>query len=186
MKRLYFIYCIVKSQFGDIGIVWKSANKKIKIVRIFLPVPQRDIVRAIRKFFPDVRSGNSCMIENIYNKLEKFLKGKPVDFSLDITDLTQLYTFQKSVLLFERKIPHGRVSTYGRLAMKIGRPCAARAVGQALARNPFPIIIPCHRAIRSDGSLGGFSGGIKLKRKLLELEGIKFNSKGKVIMEKVW
>ncbi len=107
-------------------------------------------------------------------------------FPLNNIALERLYDFQKKVLLLERQIPYGQVSTYGKLAHKLGHPGAARAVGTALARNPFPIIIPCHRTIRSDGSLGGFGGGLKLKRQLLELEGVRFDKKGRVVMDKVW
>jgi len=72
------------------------------------------------------------------------------------------------------------VSTYGRIANHLGIPGGARAVGQALARNPFPIIIPCHRAIGAGGDLGGFQGGAAMKRALLELEGVELSSSGRV------
>jgi methylated-DNA-[protein]-cysteine S-methyltransferase len=62
----------------------------------------------------------------------------------------------------------------------LGKPSAARAVGRALATNPFPIIIPCHRAVRSDGSLGGYQGGLAMKRALLEMEGVEFDARGRV------
>ena len=76
-------------------------------------------------------------------------------------------------------IPKGKVSTYGRLAEKSGASKGARAVGNALATNPYPLIIPCHRVIRSDGSLGGFGGGLKMKKELLLMEGITFDAKGR-------
>lgn len=156
------------------------------ITRIFLPESGKKIKYVIKKVFPDAVFGSVPIINKICKKLENFLKGKPIEFSLNNIDLTQLYDFQENVLLIERQIPYRWVSTYGRLAKKIGVPRAGRAVGQALARNPFPLVIPCHRTIRSNGSLGGFRGGLKLKRKLLKLEGIQFNRKGKVIMDKVW
>ncbi|MCK4672428.1 methylated-DNA--[protein]-cysteine S-methyltransferase [candidate division WOR-3 bacterium] len=176
----------MQSQFGEVGIVWKMKNKDAMITRVFLPESGKKIKYVIKKVYPDAVFGSVPIINKIYKKLENFLKGKPIEFSLNNIDLKQLYNFQKKVLLVERQIPYGWVSTYGRLAKKIGVPRASRAVGQALARNPFPIIIPCHRTIRSDGSLGGFQGGLKLKRKLLEIEGIQFNRKGKVIIDKVW
>ncbi|MCK4234435.1 MGMT family protein [candidate division WOR-3 bacterium] len=83
--------------------------------------------------------------------------------------------FQQKVLRAEHGIPRGSVSTYQRIAMYLGNPKGARAVGNALANNPFPIIIPCHRAIRSDGTLGGYQGGLEMKRVLLEMEGIDFH-----------
>jgi methylated-DNA-[protein]-cysteine S-methyltransferase len=176
----------VQSQFGEVGIVWKVKNNDEMITRIFLPESGKKTKYVIKNAHPDAVFGSVSIINKICKKLENFLKGKPIEFSLNNIDLTQLYNFQKKVLLLERKIPYGWVSTYGRLAKKTGVPRASRVVGQALARNPFPIIIPCHRVIKADGSLGGFQGGLKLKRKLLELEGIQFNHKGKVIRDKVW
>jgi len=81
--------------------------------------------------------------------------------------------FQKKVWNEIDKIPRGEVRTYKDIAIKIGKPKAARAVANACALNPNPIVVPCHRVIRSDGGLGGYSGpgGIKQKRKLLENEG---------------
>ncbi len=90
--------------------------------------------------------------------------GEPVRFTLGLLDLGQCPPFQRRVLLAEYGIPRGRVSTYGRLAAGLGAPGAARAVGTALARNPFPIIIPCHRTVRADGDPGGFRGGAPPKR----------------------
>ncbi|MHC5011309.1 MAG: methylated-DNA--[protein]-cysteine S-methyltransferase [Planctomycetota bacterium] len=70
------------------------------------------------------------------------------------------------------RIPRGKVISYGRLARKLRKPQAARAVGQACGRNPVPLVVPCHRVVASDGSLGGFGAGVAVKRKLLELEGV--------------
>ncbi|MBE9507936.1 MAG: MGMT family protein, partial [Chloroflexi bacterium] len=74
----------------------------------------------------------------------------------------------------------------GRIARHLGVKGGARAVGRALARNPFPIVIPCHRAIRSNGELGGYQGGLEMKRALLEGEGIEFTQRGKVLMRRVY
>jgi methylated-DNA-[protein]-cysteine S-methyltransferase len=78
--------------------------------------------------------------------------------------------FEKAVWHVLMEIPYGETRTYKWLAEKIGKPNACRAVGQALSRNPIPVIIPCHRVIESDGSLGGYSGGIDIKRRLLDIE----------------
>jgi methylated-DNA-[protein]-cysteine S-methyltransferase len=86
----------------------------------------------------------------------------------------------------ERTIPRGYVSSYSALAAHIGKPKAARAAGTALARNPFPIIIPCHRTVRTDGSLGGFGGGLPMKRALLEMEGVAFDGLGHVKKKFFW
>ena len=81
-----------------------------------------------------------------------------------------LTVFEKKVLKITSRIPLGQVRSYKWVARKVGRPRATRAVGQALNKNPYPIIIPCHRVIRSDGSLGGYAKGKKLKKKLLLFE----------------
>ena len=86
-------------------------------------------------------------------------------------DLRGVSPFQRRVLAAARRIPAGRVVSYGDLARRIGQPRASRAVGQALGRNPIPIVIPCHRIVAGDGALGGYVGGAGVKRKLLALEG---------------
>jgi methylated-DNA-[protein]-cysteine S-methyltransferase len=118
--------------------------------------------------------------------MERFLKGESVDLDLDIVALEVCSTFQVRVLRAEYGIPRGWVSTYGRIAAHLGIPGGARAVGGALARNPFPIIVPCHRAVRSDGQLGGFQGGLEMKRALLALEGIEVSPSGRVLTERVF
>ena len=82
--------------------------------------------------------------------------------------------FQLKVWNFLKKIPKGTVKTYSEVAEAIGKPLAVRAVANAIGKNPYPIRIPCHRVIRSDGSLGGYSGtgGVKKKKNLLKKEGI--------------
>ena len=90
------------------------------------------------------------------------------------------------VLRAEHRIPRGWVSTYSRIAAYVGVPGSARAVGNALAQNPFPILIPCHRAIRADGSLGGYQGGTAMKRVLLEREGQTFSPTGEVLLQQVY
>jgi methylated-DNA-[protein]-cysteine S-methyltransferase len=118
--------------------------------------------------------------------MERFLEGDPVEFDLGIVALEQCSAFQARVLRAEYRISRGWVSTYGRIARHLGVPRGARAVGSALARNPFPIIIPCHRAVRSDGRLGGFQGGPEMKRVLLAFEGVEVSPTGRVLTERVF
>jgi methylated-DNA-[protein]-cysteine S-methyltransferase len=98
-----------------------------------------------------------------------FLEGAALDWngSLDARGLTD---FQRAVFDAVRDIPHGGTSTYGAVARALGRPQAVRAVGNALHRNPFPLVVPCHRILREGGALGGFSCGVETKRRLLALE----------------
>jgi methylated-DNA-[protein]-cysteine S-methyltransferase len=107
--------------------------------------------------------------------MARFLRGEAVALPIDLLDATVCTPFQWRVLMAEKAIPRGEVRTYGQIAAQVGCPRGARAVGNALANNPFPIVIPCHRAVRSDGSLGGFQGGVAMKRALLEMEGVRFD-----------
>jgi methylated-DNA-[protein]-cysteine S-methyltransferase len=106
----------------------------------------------------------SDLAEEIVAYLEG--KGPCPQAELDVADLTD---FQKEIVAIVREIPRGRTLTYGEVAALSGRPKAARAVGRAMARNPFVVLVPCHRVIARRG-LGGFSGGLDLKEKLLALE----------------
>ena len=90
--------------------------------------------------------------------------------------MKHLTSFQKRVYTVVKQIPMGEVRSYAWVAQKIRRPKAVRAVGTALKKNPWTIIVPCHRVVRSDGSLGEYALGRDLKRRLLELEGVKFKS----------
>ena len=112
--------------------------------------------------------------------LDQFLRGKRVDFDVPF-DLGDLGDFSRRVLLEVKAIPYGTVTSYGSIGRRVGYPSAARAVGQAVGRNPIPIVIPCHRVVRSDGRLGGFGMGLNLKEQLLSLEGIAipFRSRSK-------
>ena len=94
-------------------------------------------------------------------------------FNLPI-DLDGQTPFQKKVWQMLQTIPYGRVRSYGWVARKIGKPRAARAVGAACGANPVPLLVPCHRVVAGDDSMGGFSGGLPNKRRLLKLEGIRF------------
>ena len=122
----------------------------------------------------------------VADQVVAFLAGEDIRFSLDIARLDLCSTFQQKVLRAEYGIPRGRVSTYQRIARHLGNPNGARAVGAALAHNPFPIIIPCHRAIRSDGTLGGYQGGLGMKRALLAMEGVRFDSKGRLLAGEIF
>jgi len=101
-------------------------------------------------------------------QLYAYFSGKLKTFSLNLC--LDVRPFQKKVLTTLRRVPYGQTISYGKLAEKIGSPKASRAVGQANAKNPIPIVIPCHRVIGSNGKLTGFGGGISIKQALLDLE----------------
>ena len=104
---------------------------------------------------------------------------------LGLMDLDRCSQFQRGVIIAEYWVPRDYVTTYGRLARQVGASRASRAAGRALATNPFPIVIPCHRAVRSDGSLGGYQGGVEMKARLLEMEGVQVE-RGRVLMNRVF
>ncbi len=140
----------------------------------------------MRAAYPDARSGAHPLIANLGQRMQAFLEGEALSFDLAITALERCTDFQQRVLLAEHAIPRGWVSTYGHIAMHLDVPGGARAVGMALAHNPFPILIPCHRAIRAGGELGGYQGGITMKRALLAMEGVKFSAMGNVLIDKIY
>jgi len=104
-------------------------------------------------------------------QLSEYFEGTRTTFDVPV-DLATLTGFQRDVLDACAAIPFGAVSTYGDLAGDIGRPRANRAVGNALGANPVPIVIPCHRVLRTGGNLGGYTGGVQVKARLLEHEGV--------------
>jgi methylated-DNA-[protein]-cysteine S-methyltransferase len=116
----------------------------------------------------NARQHNNAFI-NLKQRLIRYLDGATVDFH-DKLDLSKATAFQKLVWQAAQTIPHGQTKSYGWIAAQIGKPNAAKAVGQALGRNPIPILIPCHRVIAGGGKLGGFFCGLDIKKLLLEIE----------------
>ncbi|MDA8325746.1 MAG: methylated-DNA--[protein]-cysteine S-methyltransferase [Nitrospiraceae bacterium] len=105
----------------------------------------------------------------LINEFRKYFDGALRTFTYPFV-LVDGTPFERSVWLALREIPYGQTRSYKWLAARVGRPQAARAAGQALAKNPLPIVLPCHRVIESDGGLGGYSPALEIKRRLLELE----------------
>ena len=108
--------------------------------------------------------------DSLIQRFQIYFSGYRVTFP-DQLDLSGTTTFQRKVWEITRIIPYGETRSYTWVAEQIGQPRAMRAAGQALGKNPLPIIIPCHRVIASNGELGGFGGGVEMKRRLLSLEG---------------
>jgi methylated-DNA-[protein]-cysteine S-methyltransferase len=135
--------------------------------------------------FPDSRISSCAEIDSISISIKAYLEGEIIKFSLNIVDLSMCTKFQQSVLCAQHAIPRGSVSTYGLIAAHIGAPGGARAVGNSLAGNPFPLIVPCHRTILSNLCLGGFGSGSEMKRALLEREGIVSDEAGRVVCKRL-
>lgn len=168
------------------SVVWQEAKTQLQVQHIFLSKLNNPSEQRAGNAFPHAESGTSSGIAELVASLQSNLQGNDVSFDLTLLQWSQCSDTQQRILRAEAGIPRGWISTYKRIAQHVGIKNGARVVGNALANNPFPIIIPCHRAIKSDGTLGGYQGGLAMKRKLLENEGIQFSSSGKVVMKTVY
>lgn len=157
---------IPNTPVGPLTIHWTATDRGPRIVRLQL--------RSASRTTTPPASGSCPEIDRFADDLVRQLAGEPVELSLELVDLQRCPPFHARVLQAIRRIPRGSVSTYREIAERLGQPAASRAVGNALAQNPFPLVLPCHRVIRSDGRLGGYRGGQLMKRKLLEQEGVRF------------
>jgi len=178
-------YVLIPSAFGALGLVWRWRVTGALVQRVLLPQAGATTEELVLQEFPTALSASCPAVTDLGEAMRRFLEGEAVEFSLDAIAWDQTSRFQQRVLRAEHGIPRGWVSTYGRIARHLGVSGGARAVGRALASNPFPIVIPCHRAIRAGGELGGYQGGVEMKRALLELEGVRFSATGRVVMGKV-
>jgi len=167
-------YSLRTTPLGPVAILWSIDQNEPFIGCILLSKPGFTAGDAARAFSPESVASSCPEINSVLDQMEAFLSGEDACFSLERLRLELCSAFQRSVLRADYAIPRGRVSTYRGIAEHMENPKGARAVGTALAKNPFPIMIPCHRAIRSDGALGGFQYGLEMKRKLLEMEGVVF------------
>lgn len=173
-------YQIIDVKKESIGIVWRIFENKPLIEIIFLPCSRNKLVAKIKKEYSETSIAERNINDNIAERILSLYAGSEVNFDYSLLNWSKLTKFSAKVLKQTGKIPRGKVATYSGLAVKIGSPQAARAVGTALANNPFPLIIPCHRVVRTDGSLGGFGGGIKMKKELLAREGVVSDEKDRV------
>jgi len=162
-------YTIFETKWGYFGLV----SIENSLLRTYLPVHDRHSLKdQILAEFPDARCEKG-LFRDLQEQIIAYFQGDPVDFDPDVViSLHGLSRFARLVLTACRTLTFGRTISYGRLARKAGRPKAARAVGRVMANNPVPLIIPCHRVLRSHGKIGGFSapGGVPLKKRMLELE----------------
>lgn len=163
-------YDLIKN--SPVGKVWVGINKYgLAIVDYDLSEPDFLEYWQKRSKAQLVRSKEQTV--PIAQQINDYLNAKTAELHIPI-DLSTATDFQRRVLEITIAVPRGQVTTYGEVARKMGKPAAYRAVGQALRRNPIPIVVPCHRVIASDGTLGGYGGklGDARKIKLLKLEGV--------------
>jgi len=179
-------YQIIKVGKEEIGLVWDYAGKKPRVEYIYLPNRKRKLKERIIKDFPEINKIPRKIPGSIDDRIAKLYFGKKENVDLSLLNLSQLTDFSAQVLKQACKIQRGQVASYSGLAVKIGATGAARAVGTALANNPFPLIMPCHRVVRADGSLGGFGGGPAMKKELLTKEGISLDRNKRVPAKYFW
>ncbi|MCK5645708.1 MAG: methylated-DNA--[protein]-cysteine S-methyltransferase [Anaerolineales bacterium] len=142
------------------------------VVGVEIGMSERAFIDHVSSIFNEPILRSKSATSSAFEQLQEYFDGKRKVFDLPVS-LNHLTPFQRRVLEATMEISFGSVSTYGEMARNLGKHRAARAVGQALARNPIPIVIPCHRVLGSDGGLHGYSGGegIRTKKFLLQFEG---------------
>jgi O-6-methylguanine DNA methyltransferase len=162
-----YFYAVYRSPLGPLYLLGSSKG----LVSLCFTKQSFDLM--LKQHFSGVKPVRSeQQFRSLVKQLDAYFKGRPVKFvfTADILSGTE---FQRAVWGKLSELLPGQLTTYGSLAREVKRPKSSRAVGQAVGANPLPIIIPCHRVISSSGKLGGFTGGISLKKKLLSIEGIK-------------
>jgi O-6-methylguanine DNA methyltransferase len=161
-------YVIIRTRWGYFGLLGGEKG----LVRSCLPVVSAREAKERLLVSGGMGKSDVTLFANLQAKIRAYFEGGCVDFSDTRIVLDGLGEFGARVLTACGEVGYGQIVSYGQLAKLAGRPMAGRAVGNILAKNPVPLIIPCHRIIRSDGKIGGFSagGGPGLKKKMLELE----------------
>jgi len=169
-------YCLFDTDLGACGVAWSERA----LTRFQLPEADR---RATEKRLmlraPSSRAeAPPAQIAEAIADVQRYMAGERVDFSAIALDLAGVAPFYVEIYAAARRVGWGETATYGELARQAGAPGAARAVGQAMARNPVAVIIPCHRILASGNKVGGFSafGGTVSKQRLLGLEGVRIGA----------
>lgn len=181
-------YLTLSSPFGPFALVWRETEGSARIYRVFLSREQPSAKDWVHGAFAGSKELANPIVAAFGERIQRLLEGEDIGFQLDQEPvaLETCSEFQRRVLRAEHAIPRGYVSTYGRIGAHLGLAQGGRSVGSALARNPFPLVIPCHRAIRADGTLGGYQGGRAMKRALLEMEGVEVSASDRVRTPRVF
>jgi methylated-DNA-[protein]-cysteine S-methyltransferase len=158
-------FYICETELGWIGVVFTPAG----LSATTLPHSLRDGALGEVLALDASEEAPEGELNGLADRLRRYARGEAVVFA-DALDFDGVSPFLRAVWEATRDIPHGQTASYGGLAARVGRPGAARAVGQAMARNRWPIVVPCHRVVAGDGSLGGYGGRPDMKERLLRLE----------------
>jgi len=159
-------YTVAPGPWGLMGLA--ASNKGLIHIQSVTP-SEKDYVNFLKQSFVNVPEKNSERLKSATDQLRLYLKGKLKTFDVPLDFFTGT-PFQKQVWKKLSSIPYGETRSYAWLARSIKRPNAHRAVGNANGKNPLSILLPCHRVIQTNGDLGGYSGGLHIKRYLLDLE----------------
>jgi methylated-DNA-[protein]-cysteine S-methyltransferase len=159
-------YRVIDSPLGPLWIA--VGPKGVLAIHYGAEPSDGELARIVRTYGPGVLP-DPRRADPVARELDQYFAGKRKSFDVDV-DLSPLTPFQQRILGATARVPFGDVSTYAKVAAKAGSEKASRAAGQALGSNPIPIVVPCHRILASDGSLGGYAGGLDAKRVLLQLE----------------
>ncbi len=168
MKHSVTRHMIFQTRFGNGAVIYRDGP--FSMIKTLLPRTNRKrLAESAGKegWGEPGKHPKACIVSE---SLTDYFKGNLIPIPWEWMDMGDLTELQKSVLVTLTKIPYGQIRTYKDIAEAIGSPRACRFVGTTLANNPFPILIPCHRVILSNGSVGQFGGGTDLKRKMIELE----------------
>jgi methylated-DNA-[protein]-cysteine S-methyltransferase len=160
-------FCLFDTALGRCGVAWSEHG----LTRVALPHADDAALRA--HLAPAVEAPPPPKVAAAIAQITAHVAGRPGALETIELDMTGLSAFHAELYAVARSIPSGQTVTYGALAIRLGKPGAARAVGQAMGKNPFPIVVPCHRVLAAHHGTGGFSapGGVVTKAKLLAAEG---------------
>ena len=161
-------YCSLPTPIGRVLVGATDAG----LVRVSFRQSESSFVAELRERLAADPVRSAAKTADIVRQLRAYFAGERRTFDVQL-DLSRLTPFHRRVLMAAAEVPAGQVVSYGEIARRIGQPQGSRAVGQALGRNPVPIVIPCHRVIAAGGRIGGYGGGLGIKRKLLRLEGAR-------------
>jgi methylated-DNA-[protein]-cysteine S-methyltransferase len=166
-------YTLFDTPIGRCAVVWQGET----LVGVQLPEPSVEETerRVEDRFIGAVAAGPPPRVQDAIDRMVSSLRGEADDLADVPLDLSALPPFRRKVLEVVRTIPAGETMSYGEVAVAVGSPGAARAVGQALGRNPYPIVVPCHRVLAAGGRIGGFTadGGVSVKARMLAAEGVR-------------